>query len=78
MRKIEKNDELIEMMLERLPEKFHARVLAAVDAGISRQHLKILEIAMQHGVSEKELDIIQQCDTSSEAGLKEALALAGI
>lgn len=78
MSKISRDDELVVMMLKRNPKERHARVLSAVENGISRQLLKIVEQGMHNGKSDKDLDDIQHCDVSSKAGFNRALTLAGV
>ena len=78
MSKISRGNELVAKMLKRNPKERHAMILSAVENGISRQLLKIVEQGMHNGKSDKDLDDIQHCDISSKAGLNRARTLAGM
>ena len=69
---------MVAMMLKRNPKERHARIPSAVENGISRQLLKIVEQGMRNGKSDKDLDDIQHCNVSSKVGLDRVLALAGM
>ena len=65
MSSIKNDDELISMMLNRIPEKYHEMIHKVVDEGISRQQLKLIEMGIHNGKNDSVLKQIREADIST-------------